>query len=622
VSSVAHCSCSKRRVRRTGATDVKNLPGMDHLRAPREFGSIGIAVPLVTQKIRCTPIRSLEDFYNFPGNNGWSVEKEKYALSNNALGGSKSLLKSELLQSWLFFGLISFVVQGQDGPLLEFEDLLDEESLNLDFLSTQKLPKALDDWEQWEMKNKETAKVRMVRAELALEYAHRIVRKNCAFDSEDSEGAQSPSPNDPDFLGDEVALSLMVLGELLTAAKARIISKLNSKMRGWHKDDERGWGPPGYVIKQMKGRKWCPRTIHLLQGQLGSNATLLLAAFETHKLVEISDVHVRRRCTKDACMVISEDGAAEHPLNQEAPQDGPKSKYEPKHVIGCPGTGCPMVGPEMDRVYQILRAQNNNNEDRRFPVLEVHENCDGNLEMLVGEWTQGQDIPFATISHVWSDGLGNEDKNQISYCQFKFISSLLKKVTQSSPNDQEEPGIRMIPFWLDTLLIPVRSTEADLPDPGDFDELKRKAIRQIYEIFRASTHCIVIDRGLLSIDSSGTPWKNVMKIFGSGWMRRLWTLQEAYLSKDLWITFQQGAASHKGMHNFDSLIEKMVSKVTLETFGASMGEMAGLKLFQNIMGFERNQLKDDEDPQESGGAILVANTWRAARWRVSHLPLT
>jgi hypothetical protein len=62
--------------------------------------------------------------------------------------------------------------------------------------------------------------------------------------------------------------------------------------------------------------------------------------------------------------------------------------------------------------------------------------------------------------------------------------------------------------------------------------------------------------------------------------------------------------------------------VTLETFGASMGEMAGLKLFQNIMGFERNQLKDDKDPQESGGAILVANTWRAARWRVSHLPLT
>ena len=280
-----------------------------------------------------------------------------------------------------------------------------------------------------------------------------------------------------------------------------------------------------------------------------------------------------------------------------------------------------MIGPDMGRVYQILRAQNNN-EDRRFPVLEVHENSEGTLEVLVGEWTQEQNIRFATISHVWSDGLGNEDKNEIYYCQFKFIYSLLKKVFQSSPNDEEDPGIK-IQFWLDTLLIPVRSTGPDVSNPGDFDQLKRKAIRQIYKVFHASNFCIVIDRGLLSIDSSGTPWKNVMKIFGSGWMRRLWTLQEAYLSKELWVTFRQLDARHKGMHDFDTLIPHgMGSKVTQETFGASIGEIACLKLFQNIMGTERNQLKAGENPQASGGAILVANTWRAARWRVSCLPLT
>ena len=135
----------------------------------------------------------------------------------------------------------------------------------------------------------------MVRAELALEYAHRVVRKNCASDSDDSGGVQAISRGQPDYLSEEVSLSLMVLGETLTAAKARVLDSLGSRMRGWHKDDEGGWGPPRYVIEQMKKKKWCPRTIHLLQGQLGSNATLLLAAFESHKSVDFTDDHRRKQ---------------------------------------------------------------------------------------------------------------------------------------------------------------------------------------------------------------------------------------------------------------------------------------------------------------------------------------
>jgi hypothetical protein len=188
---------------------------------------------------------------------------------------------------------------------------------------------------------------------------------------------------------------------------------------------------------------------------------------------------------------------------------------------------------------------------------------------------------------------------------------------------------------MDTLLIPVQNKktveampEHSMPEdvkelnqepeaviPGDFDELKKRAIRQIYHVFNASEHSIIIDKGLLELDAKGRPWKNIMKILASGWMRRLWTLQEAYLSKNLWITFKQHSGQHAdGMGDFDKLIKKMVNK---ETLSSSFAEMAKLKLLQNIMGEERDMRNRGKDPRKSGGAILIANTWRATRWRVS-----
>jgi len=233
--------------------------------------------------------------------------------------------------------------------------------------------------------------------------------------------------------------------------------------------------------------------------------------------------------------------------------------------------------------------------------------------LVVDSWSSEGNVEFATISHVWSDGLGNEDHNQIPSCQLRFIASLLKKV---SPSPTSSSNTSIIPFWMDTLVIPVYNKKTDVAPCVDFEELKKRAIRQIYHVFHNSNYSIVVDRGLLDIDASGTPWKNVMKILASGWMRRLWTLQEAYLSKRLLIAFRQGEKSHNGMKDFDELVAS-VTKQGKGTLTSSIAEMARLKLSHNLMGKERDKRKLDENLLSSGGAILVANTWRAARWRVS-----
>lgn len=109
-----------------------------------------------------------------------------------------------------------------------------------------------------------------------------------------------------------------------------------------------------------------------------------------------------------------------------------------------------------------------------------------------------------------------------------------------------------------------------------------------------------------------------MEIMASDWMRRLWTLQEAFLSKRLWIPFEQATISGSGgMKDFDKLLGSMTGTNTLTS---SFAEMARLKLLRNIMGEERLDRRarnGRQDSRQTSGAILIANAWRAARWRVS-----
>jgi hypothetical protein len=510
--------------------------------------------------------------------------------------------KSDLLQSWLFFGLISLVVSTSEGSLLPKESMIEGQYIN-----TEKLPKALEQWQEWSTRNQLKARLCLTRSALALDFARKVVRRNLASEVDDIEDSSSHIPHHPGvFVSAEVVLSIMVMGETLSAAMNEIAASSGFIMSGRQQDHEDGWGPPPYVFEKMRQANWCPRSIHLLRAQLGPHATLLLAAFESHKSVEQSIQHKRLKCTKKDCFVFSNDEDILDPGAAYRKDDGKAGVYAPKHATNCSAEGhCVMVGPHMSRVYEILRDDESTGS---IPIMEIHERGGGTLELVTRRWKPG-DPPFATISHVWSDGLGNEKKNKIYRCQLAFIRSLLQKVVIPGPEG------RAIPFWMDTLIIPVRDAELSHGTPPDFNKLKKKAIRQIYHVYDSSSDSIIIDKGLLSIESNGLPWNNLTKLLASGWMRRLWTLQEAYLSKRLWITFKQGEQDHRGIQDLDDLLYSLPeqNKIT-----ESFVEMARLKLVQNIMGKERKERHQKQYSSETkrDKALLVANTWRAARWRV------
>ncbi|KAF2191642.1 hypothetical protein K469DRAFT_718663 [Zopfia rhizophila CBS 207.26] len=99
-------------------------------------------------------------------------------------------------------------------------------------------------------------------------------------------------------------------------------------------------------------------------------------------------------------------------------------------------------------------------------------------------------------------------------------------------NHDEDLGL-----WIDTICCPVA------PD-GDEQllALKLLAISKLKQTYEDAEHVLVIDTYLESIDSSSlSDLELLMRIFVSGWTRRLWTLQEGVMANRLWFQFADRA---------------------------------------------------------------------------------
>lgn len=192
-----------------------------------------------------------------------------------------------------------------------------------------------------------------------------------------------------------------------------------------------------------------------------------------------------------------------------------------------------------------------------------------------------------------SDGYGNPLENKLWKCQLDFFDDLFKEAQKSSP----ALGERKL-FWIDTLAIPIHQ---------DHREERKIAVRQIHQVYTNARYTIVIDKGLGRMDATTTYEGTAMRILASGWMRRLWTLQEAYLSRRLYFAFAEGQ-----LKNLEDL-EDMYPKAN--DILASSIPSAARNYFYSLLGNDRRARINDL-PAGSGTQIL-ASIWKAARWRVS-----
>ena len=138
------------------------------------------------------------------------------------------------------------------------------------------------------------------------------------------------------------------------------------------------------------------------------------------------------------------------------------------------------------------------------------------------------------ISHVWADGLGNPHANSLHRCKLVHLQELVTAM-HSDPNPGESSNAPLI--WLDTLCCPAKDGEG-----------KQKAIEKIRLVYQRAEHVLILDSDLMAYESkSQEVHEKVVRIFTSGWVRRLWTLQEGSLAKSLYFQFADEAISLRAL---------------------------------------------------------------------------
>ncbi|PCH44974.1 hypothetical protein WOLCODRAFT_139356 [Wolfiporia cocos MD-104 SS10] len=242
----------------------------------------------------------------------------------------------------------------------------------------------------------------------------------------------------------------------------------------------------------MVERGWCPFIIRFLQRNV---CTLGYASSMEPPL--------RRDVVKGGHNSCSHGGCGVNNIDT--------SSYVVQHVTrSCP---CSWKGPPLREVVDAL-AQDN----PTIPVVAVAAK-ESPVDDLSVTCRTGKDTPYVAISHVWVDGLGSNTETGLPSCQLRRIASLTTSLI---------PGGA---FWMDSLCVPRQK------------DMRRKAIGLMAQTYRDAEIVLVIDAGIRSCSVNSSTEEKLLRVLTSGWMQRLWTLQEAILSRKLVFEFAERTVS-------------------------------------------------------------------------------
>ena len=193
--------------------------------------------------------------------------------------------------------------------------------------------------------------------------------------------------------------------------------------------------------------------------------------------------------------------------------------YRTAHRNTC--TGCKSIEAPLGEVERLVR-------EGKIPLLRVKWSKHRELSLDVKE--SRYDDKYVAISHVWSDGLGNEIANSLPQCQLERISKIIEEFPRLS-NNLNAPGLvtstrlgtkiilKSRFFWIDTLCVPIDS------------HLKKLAINAIPAVYAGATQVLALDAEMEHVSLRGSQWPEVAgRLIFSAWAGRAWTLEEAGFS--------------------------------------------------------------------------------------------
>ena len=157
------------------------------------------------------------------------------------------------------------------------------------------------------------------------------------------------------------------------------------------------------------------------------------------------------------------------------------------------------------------------------PLLDVTRHlAEGRVPVMVLDGDRltvwdSLDVEYASISHVWADGLGSTAEVGLPTCQVTHIASLARRLVRSRA------------FWLDALCIPKEETS------------RKHAIALMAQTYKNAAKVLVMDGGIQTQCSLTSPKEEcILRIATSGWMQRIWTLPEGMLARELYFEVSDG----------------------------------------------------------------------------------
>lgn len=252
-------------------------------------------------------------------------------------------------------------------------------------------------------------------------------------------------------------------------------------------------------IESMKRLGWCPAQADSLR----KSHLALTVRFYLEKLDRRQDPHRKDRhlnCPRSECYALKPPNTSQH-------RD--------------PLCGCAEIAIEDEdwgNLFQILQSDS-------IPLLRL--TCDGgNVKVEVVR--KDSQSKYVALSHVWADGMGNRERNALQRCQVEYLYRRLRSFQISARATDQE-----LLLWIDTLCCPLEPLS-----------LKVQALALMQETYKDAEHVLVFDSALENTDPTSLDHLEILaRVITSDWSRRLWTLQEAFLARNLWVQFSREAIS-------------------------------------------------------------------------------
>ncbi|OJI97561.1 hypothetical protein ASPVEDRAFT_36982 [Aspergillus versicolor CBS 583.65] len=234
------------------------------------------------------------------------------------------------------------------------------------------------------------------------------------------------------------------------------------------------------IRKTMLSKGWCPQNISIL------SETVKMFAYAS-----VSGPVIRRSSSDHASCTVQ--GC----IRNNIPDT---ENYKARHVEAT----CRCENVAVDKVVDLLGAG-------KIPVIKRNPSALGELHAVDSTETK-----YVAISHVWADGLGSTAEKGIPSCQ---VDALIAKTGQIEPNGA---------FWLDSLCVPNERA------------MRKKAIGLMAQTYRNAAVVLVLDSTIRSTSVTAARELKLLRTLSSGWMQRLWTLQEAVLAGNVVFAFADG----------------------------------------------------------------------------------